>query len=64
MPKIKRLIIHYTDLRGFIRSVERPYENNNSIENILATTDGSSVYGFENIERSDLVLKPDLSTLT
>lgn len=64
MPKIKRLIIHYTDLRGFIRSVERPYENNNSIENIIATTDGSSVYGFENIERSDLVLKPDLSTLT
>ena len=57
-----KLIIHYTDLGGFLRSVETNYieaENNE----FIASFDGSSVTGFENIESSDLLIQLDHRTL-
>jgi len=54
--------IQYTDLAGFLRGVEVPYD---SLEKsrFPATFDGSSVYGFQRVERSDLLLEPVLETL-
>jgi glutamine synthetase len=54
--------IHYTDLAGFLRGVEVPYE---SLEKnrFPGALDGSSVYGFSDIERSDLLLEPVMETL-
>lgn len=55
----KRIIIQYTDLAGFLRSIETNYSGNE----IYATFDGSSVSGFADIERSDLLAIPDPSTI-
>ncbi len=54
--------LQYVDLAGFLRGVEIPYE---SLENsrFPAALDGSSVYGFAKIERSDLLLEPVFETL-
>ena len=54
--------IHYTDLAGFLRGVEVPY---GSLEKnrFPGALDGSSVYGFSDIERSDLLLEPVMETL-
>jgi glutamine synthetase len=54
--------IQYTDLVGFLRGVEVPYE---SLEKTRfpGALDGSSVYGFLEIERSDLLLEPVMETL-
>lgn len=54
--------IHYTDLAGFLRGVEVLYE---SLEKnrFPGALDGSSVYGFLGVERSDLLLEPVKETL-
>ena len=54
--------IHYTDLVGFLRGVEVSYE---SLEKTRfpGALDGSSVYGFLGVERSDLLLEPVMETL-
>ncbi|MDM7274934.1 MAG: type I glutamate--ammonia ligase [Thermoprotei archaeon] len=54
--------LQYVDLAGFLRGVEIPYDSlkNNKFP---ATFDGSSVYGFAKIEKSDLLLEPIPETL-
>ncbi|MEM0043935.1 MAG: type I glutamate--ammonia ligase [Sulfolobales archaeon] len=56
----KRLLIHYTDLAGFLRSVETQYNNSRKFS---ATFDGSSVKGFADINKSDMLLDYDPRTL-
>ncbi|MEZ0289575.1 MAG: type I glutamate--ammonia ligase [Sulfolobales archaeon] len=53
-----RLIIHYTDLAGFLRSVETRCG-----ERKIVVFDGSSVRGFAEISRSDMILDYEPSTL-
>ncbi len=54
--------VHYTDLAGFLRGVEVPYELLEK-SRFPAALDGSSVYGFASVEKSDLLLEPDMETL-
>ncbi|MCE4611952.1 MAG: type I glutamate--ammonia ligase [Desulfurococcales archaeon] len=59
--KGKILFVHYTDLAGFLRQVEVPYEN---IEDrFVAAFDGSSVAGIAPIEKSDMLLEAVKDTL-
>lgn len=55
-----RVQVQYVDLAGFLRGVEVP--NPGKPELISASTDGSSVFGFQGIEYSDLHLRGDPST--
>ncbi len=57
----RTLLVHYTDLAGFLRQVEVPYENLES--RFVAAFDGSSVVGFAGIEKSDMLLEPVKETL-
>ena len=50
----RRVFLLYLDLAGVLRGVERPYVN--GAKEYSALFDASSVYGFEEIERSDLKL--------
>ncbi|MET1160071.1 MAG: type I glutamate--ammonia ligase [Thermoprotei archaeon] len=50
-----RIMLLYTDLAGVLRGVEKPY--NRESDDINALFDASSVYGFEEIENSDLELR-------
>ncbi|MGC9071972.1 MAG: type I glutamate--ammonia ligase [Acidilobus sp.] len=55
--------VQYVDLAGFLRSVVIPFETYKSkAPGVIAAFDGSSVEGFEPINRSDLMLKPDVNT--
>ncbi|RLG80613.1 MAG: type I glutamate--ammonia ligase, partial [Thermoprotei archaeon] len=62
------LELHFTDLAGVLRStmisVESKILENSDIDDIYVLFDASSVYGFEKIENSDLVLKPVKYTLS
>lgn len=56
--------LHFTDLVGVLRSVtivvdESRIDKTNEVKSFF---DASSVYGFESIENSDLVLRPIIST--
>lgn len=58
------LRVYYTDLLGVLRYEATRLEKAPSSENLPTIFfDGSSVYGFGNIEYSDLALKPDPATL-
>ena len=55
--------VQYVDLAGFLRSVVIPFETyKRESPGIVAAFDGSSVEGFEPINRSDLMLAPDVQT--
>ena len=57
--------VQYVDLAGFLRSVVIPYETYaKRLQGFVAAFDGSSVEGFEPINRSDLMLRPDVSTFS
>ncbi len=62
MGGLELVQIHYTDLAGFLRGVEVPYESLKK-NRFPGALDGSSVYGFLNVERSDLLLEPVMETL-
>lgn len=55
------LLVHYTDLAGFLRQVEVPYSSLES--RFVAAFDGSSVIGFAGVEKSDMLLEADRETL-
>ena len=55
------LLVHYTDLAGYLRQVEVPYENLE--DRFVAAFDGSSVVGFAPIEKSDMLLEAVRETL-
>jgi len=55
-----RVQVQYVDLAGFLRGVEVPHPGDP--ERINASTDGSSVFGFQPIEDSDLFLRGDPAT--
>ncbi len=60
------LQLHYTDLLGVLRSITITLEqepHNPGVEEIEIFIDGSSVYGFSEIEDSDLKIKPVPETL-
>ena len=57
--------VQYVDLAGFLRSVVIPYETYaKRLQGFVAAFDGSSVEGFEPINRSDLMLRPDVGTFS
>ncbi|GBF09465.1 glutamine synthetase [Aeropyrum pernix] len=56
-----RVLVHYTDVAGYLRQVEVPLRNVE--KEFIASFDGSSVYGFTPIEKSDLLLKQVPDTL-
>ncbi len=58
---IRWVELHFLDLAGYLRALEVPVKALASED--VAKLDGSSVKGFVGIEESDMVLKPDLSTL-
>jgi glutamine synthetase len=58
------VLLHFTDTLGFLKGRTIPVEE---LENALTEGvgfDGSSMIGGVNIEESDMVMKPDLSTFT
>lgn len=64
MGEAHRLQVHYTDLAGFLRGVEVPYDSWPGRKGrFIASFDGSSVYGFLPIEGSDALLEPVEETL-
>ncbi|ADL18532.1 Glutamine synthetase [Acidilobus saccharovorans 345-15] len=59
------LEVQYIDLPGIVRSVTIPYESYlKKSDGFIAAFDGSSVEGFEPINRSDLLLAADKSTFS
>jgi len=60
MPGPSRVQVQYVDLAGFLRGVEVP--DPGDPERVYASTDGSSVFGFQPIENSDLLLRGDPAT--
>ncbi len=55
--------VQYVDLAGFLRSIVIPFDAYERRQpGFIAAFDGSSVEGFEPINRSDLMLKPDVKT--
>ncbi len=59
--KAEVLFVHYTDLAGFLRQIEVPYENVK--DKYVAAFDGSSVAGIASIEKSDMLLEAVEGTL-
>lgn len=55
------LLVHYTDLAGFLRQIEVPGKNLE--DRFVAAFDGSSVFGFAAIEKSDMLLEAVRETL-
>jgi glutamine synthetase len=53
----------YTDMLGAFKNVEVPKSQFNKALDGEIAFDGSSIQGFTRIEESDMLLKPDLSTL-
>jgi glutamine synthetase len=57
------LEVQYIDIPGILRSVVIPYQSyKKKVDGFIAAFDGSSVDGFEPINRSDLLLMADAST--
>jgi len=57
--------VQYVDLVGFLRTVTIPYRTYASKKpSYVAAFDGSSVEGFEKINKSDMFLKPDENTFS
>ncbi|MEM1927857.1 MAG: type I glutamate--ammonia ligase [Acidilobaceae archaeon] len=55
--------MQYTDLAGFLRSVEVPLSSLDNGSRFLANIDGSSAMGLASLEKSDLLLEPDRDTV-
>ena len=62
---VRWLEVHFTDLAGRLRGFSIPLHeiDEKAVERGLGQLDGSSVEGFTTIAESDLVVKPDFSTL-
>jgi len=60
---VRFLRLQFTDITGFIKSVEVPASQFAKALDGDMVFDGSSIEGFVRIEESDMILKPDLSTL-
>lgn len=57
--------LQYIDLTGFLRSVTVPYKSYiEKLPNFVGAFDGSSVEGFEPINKSDMFLKADEKTFS
>lgn len=54
--------LNFTDLQGFIKSVEVPVSQLDNVLNGATMFDGSSIQGFARIDESDMFLMPDLET--
>lgn len=60
---LKWVNLQFTDLAGFLRQVTvRVNSGSESLEELVSKLDGSSVKGFTGVEKSDLLLKPDVTT--
>src|SRR5690606_31701229 len=57
------LRLQFTDITGVIKSVEVPASQFSKALDGEMLFDGSSIEGFVRIEESDMILKPDFSTL-
>jgi glutamine synthetase len=63
--KIRFVDVQYIDLTGFLRSVTISYQAYlDKIPSYIASFDGSSVEGFEEINKSDMFLKADEKTFS
>ncbi len=54
--------LQFTDINGFLKTVEVPTSQIETVLNGEVMFDGSSVQGFARINESDMFLKPDLSS--
>ncbi len=54
--------LQFTDINGFLKTVEVPVSQINTVLDGETMFDGSSVQGFARIDESDMFLKPDLSS--
>ena len=60
--KVKFIKMQFTDIAGFVKSVEIPVSQLDKALDGNIAFDGSSIEGFVRIEESDMLLKPDLRT--
>jgi len=58
------ILLHFTDLLGHLKGRTIPSEEANKTLEEGVPFDGSSIAGGTNIEDSDMIMKPDLSTFT
>lgn len=64
MKNADYIMLHFTDIAGFFKGRTVPAEEAESTLMEGVGFDGSSMLGGVNIEESDMVMKPDLSTFT
>jgi len=64
MKNAEHVLLHFTDLLGYFRGRTIPVDE---VENAIAEgvgLDGSSLIGGVDIEESDMIMKPDITTFT
>ncbi|MFV0288858.1 MAG: glutamine synthetase beta-grasp domain-containing protein, partial [Mycoplasmatales bacterium] len=59
---VSYLKLQFTDISGFLKTVEVPVSQLDSVFNSEIMFDGSSVEGFARINESDMFLSPDLDS--
>lgn len=64
MKNADYVLLHFTDLLGYLKGRTIPAEQAKSALEEGVTFDGSSMIGGANIEDSDMIMKPDPSTFT
>jgi glutamine synthetase len=62
--EVKFVMLQFTDINGMIKSLAVNSKNIESIFENGQSFDGSSVTGYQRIEESDMVLRPDPTTFT